>query len=197
MTSDYLDYNFLKNKIFKINHTKNNPPFFKYSKKKEIRKAAVIILIINNSQKQIVFTKRTNLLKNHPNQISFPGGTYEKQDKTLYDTAIREVREEIGIKIEQIEMVKQLKPQDVRTGFQIHPFVAFIPSDSYFQIDKYEVDKIIKVPIIKLLDTSCYRMVNIKENNYEYTYPVFYYNGEKIWGATASILYDFIISIKT
>ena len=72
------------------------------------------------------------------------------------------MREEIGVKIDQIEIVKQLNPQDVRTGFQIYPFVAFIPSDSYFQIDKYEVDKIIKVPIIKLLDTSCYKMVNIK-----------------------------------
>ena len=93
-------------------------------------------------------------------------------------------------------MVKQLNPQDVRTGFQIHPFVAFIPSNSYFQIDKYEVDKIIKVPIIKLLDTSCYKMINIKEDNYEYIYPEFHYNGEKIWGATASILYRFIFSIK-
>ena len=118
---------------------------------KNIRKAAVIILIINNNQKQIVFTKRTKLLKNHPNQISFPGGKYEKKDKTLFDTATREVGEEIGVKIDQIEMVKQLNPQDVRTGFQIHPFVAFIPSDSYFQIDTYEVDKIIKVPIIDFL----------------------------------------------
>jgi 8-oxo-dGTP pyrophosphatase MutT (NUDIX family) len=196
MTSDYLNYNFLKNKIFNINETRNNFPFFKYSKKKDIRKAAVIILIINNNLKQVVFTKRTKFLKNHPNQISFPGGTYEKQDKTLYDTATREVCEEIGIKFEQIEMVKQLKPQDVRTGFQIHPFVAFIPSDSNFQIDKYEVDRIIKVPIIKLLDTSCYKMINVRENNYEYSYPEFYYNGEKIWGATASILYKFIFSIK-
>ena len=196
MTSDYLNYNFLKNKISNIDETKNNFSFFKYSKKKNIRKAAVIILIINDNQKQIVFTKRTNLLKNHPSQISFPGGKHEKYDKTLYDTATREVSEEIGIKIEQIEMVKQLEPQDVRTGFQIHPFVAFIPSESFFQIDKYEVDKIIKIPIIKLLDTTCYKMINVKEENYEYTYPVFYYNDEKIWGATASILYKFIFSIK-
>jgi len=196
MNSNYLNYNYLKSKIINIDEDKNNFSFFKYSKKKDIRKAAVIILIINDNQKQIVFTKRTNLLKNHPNQISFPGGKYEKKDKTLFDTAIREVGEEIGVKIDQIEMVKQLNPQDVRTGFQIHPFVAFIPSNSYFQIDKYEVDKIIKVPIIKLLDTSCYKMINIKEDNYEYSYPEFYYNGEKIWGATASILYKFIFSIK-
>ena len=98
--------------------------FLNYQKKKNIIKAAVVILIINDNQKQIVFTKRTNLLKNHPNQISFPGGAYEKKDKTLSCTATREVEEEIGVKIDQIEIVKQLNPQDVRTGFQIYPFVA-------------------------------------------------------------------------
>ena len=83
MSSNYLNYNYLKSKIININETENNFSFFKYSKKKDIRKAAVIILIINDNQKQIVFTKRTHLLKNHPNQISFPGGAYEKKDKTL------------------------------------------------------------------------------------------------------------------
>ena len=76
MNSNYLNYNYLKNKIINIDENKNDFSFFKYSKKKNIKKAAVIILIINNNQKQIVFTKRTNLLKNHPNQISFPGGKY-------------------------------------------------------------------------------------------------------------------------
>ena len=36
---------------------------FLNTQKKNIRKAAVVILIINDNQKQIVFTKRTNLLK--------------------------------------------------------------------------------------------------------------------------------------
>ena len=69
---------------------------FLNTQKKNIRKAAVVILI-NDNQKQIVFTKRTNLLKNHPNQISFPV-VYEK-DKTLSDTATREVEEKLESKL--------------------------------------------------------------------------------------------------
>ena len=98
MNSNYLNYNYLKTKIININEIRIIFIFLNTQKKKNIRKAAVVILIINDNQKQIVFTKRTNLLKNHPNQISFPGGAYEKKDKTLSCTAVREVEEEIGVK---------------------------------------------------------------------------------------------------
>lgn len=46
------------------------------------------------------FMKRTSTIKDkYANQISFPGCKYEKIDKSILNTAIRETREEIGFSL--------------------------------------------------------------------------------------------------
>jgi 8-oxo-dGTP pyrophosphatase MutT (NUDIX family) len=48
----------------------------------------------------IIFMKRTSNEKDrYAGNISFPGGKYEKEDKNLLVTAVRETREEIGISL--------------------------------------------------------------------------------------------------
>ena len=87
-------------------HLKMAPPYRKYlldlSKKKynNSKKAGVSVLFhpINNN---IFFTL---ILRNeydgvHSKQISFPGGRTEKNDKNIYETALRETNEEIGVNV--------------------------------------------------------------------------------------------------
>ena len=45
----------------------------------------------------------------HSNQIGFPGGRVEEYDKTLFDTAIRETFEEIGIIVEKDALIRELQ----------------------------------------------------------------------------------------
>ena len=68
-------------------------------KTENLIEAAVLIPIVErNDGLKVILTKRSNNLKQHPGQISFPGGKSEKTDKSLVATALRETREEIGIK---------------------------------------------------------------------------------------------------
>ena len=61
--------------------------------------SAVLLPIYQKDGKcHIIFTKRTDHLTHHKGQISFPGGGRHDDDKTLLATALRESREEIGLK---------------------------------------------------------------------------------------------------
>ena len=47
---------------------------------------------------EILLTKRSNSLKNHPGQIAFPGGKKDQIDSSPIETALRETQEEVGLK---------------------------------------------------------------------------------------------------
>jgi hypothetical protein len=61
------------------------------TKKRSIKEAAVmLILTVINEQLFLLFTHRTDLVSTHKDQVSFPGGLQEFNDKNLNQTAIRE-----------------------------------------------------------------------------------------------------------
>src|SRR5512135_1307040 len=63
----------------------------------DAKKSAVLALFYPAHGKiYLVFIKRTEYPGVHSGQISFPGGGWEKGDKDLVDTALREAEEEIG-----------------------------------------------------------------------------------------------------
>jgi len=66
-----------------------------------IRAAVLIPITVWENKLVVLFTKRTNSVNNHQNQISFPGGAIEKKDENQLAAALRETEEEIGIKKER------------------------------------------------------------------------------------------------
>ncbi|MCG6507008.1 CoA pyrophosphatase, partial [Vibrio parahaemolyticus] len=101
-----------------------------------LRKASVLIGFVERpTGLNVVLTKRAAHLKHHPGQISFPGGKYEESDGTLYQTAMRETREEIGIQEDQIEILGQLPELVTVSKFAVTPVLAFISPDYKTLID--------------------------------------------------------------
>ncbi len=65
-------------------------------------------------------TKRTQTVKAHKGQISFPGGVRDPHDENLLATALREAQEEIDLKPEDVEILGVLDPiTTVTTGFLV------------------------------------------------------------------------------
>jgi len=62
-----------------------------------IPSAVLLPVFVKEGEYHILFTRRTDKVKVHKGQISFPGGAYEKEDSSLLDTALRESSEEIGL----------------------------------------------------------------------------------------------------
>jgi 8-oxo-dGTP pyrophosphatase MutT (NUDIX family) len=132
------------------------------------RAAVLVPLFRKEGEWHLLFIKRTEMVKVHKGQISFPGGVCEARDSTLLNTALREAGEEIGLAAEDIQVLGELDDQEsVTTNFLITPFPAVIPYPYDFQLDRYEVHKLLEVPIATLLaqndqpgETTTYRKIN-------------------------------------
>lgn len=161
--------------------------------KPNLTQSAVLIPIFSErGQYKLLFTKRTETVKYHKGQISFPGGAREKNE-TLLDTALRECSEEIGLAPGDVTILGTLDDAvTVASPYVISPFVAAIPWPYQFRINPQEIEEIVEVPIPVLLDKSCVRqgtevVYNEVINNYSY-----HCGGKIIWGATARILHQFL-----
>ena len=120
--------------------------------------AVLIPIFYQQGEYYILFTRRTEKVRDHKGQISFPGGAYEEQDGTLVNTALRECTEEIGLAAEAVELLGELDDMPtVGTGYLISPFVAIIRWPYSLRVDPTEVREIIEVPISALLDKDCLR----------------------------------------
>ncbi|MFC1948822.1 NUDIX hydrolase [Chloroflexota bacterium] len=156
--------------------------------------AAVLVpIFIKQGEYHILFTRRTERVKDHKGQISFPGGVYEERDDSLLDTALRESREEVGLEAEAVEVLGELDDMPTLvTNYIITPFVAVIPWPYPFKLHPGEVDEIFGVPLSALLDRDCLRPETDPLNDGTITGDFYYYQGRIIWGASARILSQFL-----
>ncbi len=158
------------------------------------RISAAVLLPIYYKQGQyyILLTKRTERVKEHKGQISFPGGAREGEEM-LVNTALRECAEEIGLMAEEVEILGELDDTISRTSnYIISPFVALIPWPYQFQVNREEIEELIEVPLSALLDSSYQRQDTEIIDGETVTSYCYYYQGRVIWGATARILNQFL-----
>ena len=158
-----------------------------------VTSAVLLPLYHWQGQHLIVFIKRTETVKEHKGQISFPGGACEEKDRTLLDTALRESTEEIGLNPADVEILGELDDEVTTTSnYIVTPFVGIIPWPYQFKINKHEVDEIIEIPVSTLLDKDSIRPdTEILDGEAVESYA-YYYRENVIWGATARILFRFL-----
>jgi len=151
--------------------------------------AVLIAIYRKQGEPYILFIQRTDRVKDHKGQISFPGGAYEEEDESLLQTALREAAEEVGLMAEDVQVLGEL--DDFRTigsGYMISPFIARIPCPYQFKVDGWETEEIIEVPISVLLDKSNVRRSKDFLEGEEIDQYYYHYQDKVIWGATARIL---------
>ena len=137
----------------------------------------------------VVLTKRAEALKHHAGQISFPGGRLEATDSSAEAGALREAEEEIGIAPASVEILGQCAVYETSTGFRIKPFVGVLHGDARFVPQQEEVDDIFEVPFGFLMDAKNFLVEVIRWNGTPRRYRSITHGRQRIWGATAGILY--------
>ncbi|MEO8001663.1 MAG: CoA pyrophosphatase [Arenimonas sp.] len=157
-----------------------------------IRPAAVLIgLIERSSGLHVILTRRTEALRHHAGQISFPGGRIEASDSDPIAAAMREAHEETGMLPNYIEPFGYLDSFLTITGFHVYPVVAKVSSDFIAKADPDEVDEIFEVPLDFVLNPANAKPIEIEYRGKNRTIIEFQYEQYRIWGATASILVNF------
>ena len=159
-----------------------------------VTSAVLVPIYYKQGQYYILFTKRTERVKEHKGQISFPGGARGEGDRTLIDTALRECAEEIGLVPSEVKVFGELDDTLTETSnYIISPFVALIPYPYQFKVDGWEVEEIIEAPISVLLDKDLRQQTRVIDIDGQAVTSYFYhYQGKVIWGATANILHQFL-----
>jgi len=157
-----------------------------------ISSAVLVPIYCKRGEYYLLFTKRTQKVKDHKGQISFPGGAKEGNE-TLVDTALRECAEEIGLAAEEVEILGELDDAiSLTSNYVISPFVALIPWPYHFKVSEEEIDELIEAPVLAFIDGACQLQEERTTagevvNSYSY-----YYQGRVIWGVTARVLKQFL-----
>ena len=157
-------------------------------------KDAAILIIMFEKDDEICFPmiKRPDNVKNHPGQIALPGGAKEKEE-SLEETALREAQEEIGINPDTIEIIGKLTPIPVPvSGYLVQTYVGIMDEEPEWKLSKEEVADFFILKLSELLDSDTGNYETWELRGFEAKVPIFKVNELKIWGATASVLSEFI-----
>ena len=164
-------------------------PDMAFNQKLNFLEASVLIPILTFKQDlEILLTQRSVNLKNHPGQISFPGGKKEKFDRSPVETALRETEEEVGLNRQLVEIIASLPTHKTATGFIIRPYIGIVSQSFQETLQCDEVDEIFTVPFDHFLNEKNFSVQTRKWNGSQRRYYIIPYGPYYIWGATARIL---------
>jgi 8-oxo-dGTP pyrophosphatase MutT (NUDIX family) len=155
--------------------------------------AAVLVpLFQKDGDCHLLFTKRSEEVKYHKGEISFPGGVVDEEDKELINTALREAHEEIGLKESDVQIIGVLDDIVTITEFIVTPIVGLFPYPYPFKVSEVEIAELIEVPLSHLLDENCFGEMEITRGDRKEIVYAYQYGRHTIWGATARILKQFL-----
>ena len=154
-----------------------------------LRPASVLIALVERSgQQQVILTRRTEALRHHAGQISFPGGRIEASDIDPVAAALREAHEEVGLLPAHATPLGYLDPFATITGFHVYPVVARVHPDFVARRDPSEVDEVFEAPLSFLLEPGNARRFEVDYRGRKRSLVEFLYRDYRIWGATAAML---------
>jgi len=160
--------------------------------------AAVLVPLFKKEEEcHLLFTKRSDEVKYHKGEISFPGGMVDENDKELIGTALREAHEEIGLKESDIQVIGLLDDIVTITEFIVTPIVGLFPYPYPFKVSEVEIAELIEVPLSFLLNNDCLSERTIFRGGQNEVVYAYQYGEHIIWGATARILNQFLELISS
>jgi 8-oxo-dGTP pyrophosphatase MutT (NUDIX family) len=153
------------------------------------RLAAVLVPLIEG--RSVVFTKRSEALRRHPGEISFPGGLRHEEDPTIADTALRETHEELGIEPGAVEVLGALPPvHTFVSGILVVPFVGLLSDRPLYRPNAGEIAEVLEYGMDELAAAETdVEWLRGAARYRGFAYPM---GPNTIWGATARILHSLL-----
>lgn len=151
-----------------LSHIRSNLSRLKINKQpqKGSRRAAVAVTVVDiaddtgiygisrnetrRNQGAVILTRRASGLRDHAGQWSFPGGRIE-EGETPEEAALRELEEEVGIRLGPEQIVGYLDDFTTRSGFVMTPLVIWGGSNLVLCPNPAEVKSVHRIPIEELL----------------------------------------------
>lgn len=156
----------------------------------ESRKAAAVAIVLvpdDEGRACFLLTKRAPTLRAHTGQWALPGGKVDAgESHTL--AALRELEEELGLRLEQGSVLGTLDDYGTRSGFVITPVVFWSRHVGPLAPNPSEVARVYRVPLADLDGPDVPRLVSIPESDRPVIQlPIL---GALIHAPTAAVLYQ-------
>ncbi|MEM9954687.1 MAG: CoA pyrophosphatase [Chloroflexota bacterium] len=165
------------------------------------RQSAVLVLIYPDTDQklQVILTKRTEQLRGHSGQISFPGGRRDEGDKSYEETALREACEEVGVcNRSRIRILGQLAQLWIPpSNFEVMPIVATMDNIPQLVPSPAEVAQILFLPLDNLLKDDIKKTTPMTFRGTVFDVPYYDVQGHIVWGATAAMLSELEHRLRT
>jgi 8-oxo-dGTP pyrophosphatase MutT (NUDIX family) len=122
--------------------------------------------------------------------MAFPGGHVDKADGGPLETALRELREELGIHPKNVEVIGSIGHFQTINDKDIQAFAGIWNQQETILFDPAEIRRVFQIPVSHLVTLH-------RENGYlgktppvmDLTYP---FKDVVIWGVTAKILHHLL-----
>ena len=163
----------------------------------ELRDSAVLApFIVRAGEPRLLFTLRPAHLRRHAGQVSFPGGARDPDDPTTLHTALREVREELGVSSESVEVLGMLDEIPTTSEFRVVPYVGLLDPSVVMHPDAGEIAELLEIPVSDLLVPGLRRTEKRFYRGAERDVYFYDVGRHTIWGATARILSNLLAVIS-
>ena len=160
--------------------------------------ASVLVPLVERGDGlHLLLTRRTEHLRDHAGQISFPGGRVEEHDADAVATALRETEEEVGLARAHIDVIGALPHYTTVTAFVVTPVVAIVRPPFSLALDAFEVAEAFEVPLPFLMNPAHHRRHRFEMDGVTRQFLSMPWLGTGsdgqlreyfIWGATAAML---------
>lgn len=117
-----------------------------------LRQAGVVIVVAQipgSDQACVLLTKRPEHMRRHAGQFALPGGRLDAGE-TIREAALRELREELRLQLDEGDILGQLDDLPTRSGFRITPIVAWGGPSLELDPDPEEVARVYRIPLTEL-----------------------------------------------
>jgi 8-oxo-dGTP pyrophosphatase MutT (NUDIX family) len=155
------------------------------------RAAATLLLVYPAADGELTvpLTLRHADLREHPGEVSLPGGAVDPADASREATALREAWEEVGVDPAAVAIAGVLDDIWIPvSNFELRPFVGTAPVRPALVPHTAEVAEIVELPLRQLLTEGAVSEELIEGPGWQLRAAVYRHQGHRIWGATARTL---------
>jgi 8-oxo-dGTP pyrophosphatase MutT (NUDIX family) len=105
---------------------------------------------VPSTQAALLLTRRAGTLRSHAGQWALPGGRIDPGE-TAEQAALRELHEEVDLRLDEDAVLGRLDDYVTRSGFVITPIVVWAGAATSLTANPAEVASIHRIPVIEFL----------------------------------------------